>query len=76
MRGFGEPGVALDPRPGVAPREPQQFLVAAEVGHGEGRQAALARAEQFAGPADRQVKLGDLESVVGGGDRLEASATR
>ena len=46
----------------LALREREQLLVAHEIDQAERRQAGLARAEEIARAAQREIALGDLES--------------
>jgi hypothetical protein len=50
---------------GLAPRDLQNLAVAENISHPQRRQAGLFRAEEFAGPAQLQVHLGDVEAVGG-----------
>lgn len=48
---------------GFAASEFEQFAVAQGIGDVKAEVAGLARAEEFAGPAELQVGFGDFESV-------------
>src|SRR5258706_9610058 len=57
-------------------RRRDELRVALEVGEAEQRIAALALAQDFAGPAQLEVAVRDLESVARFVDHLEARARR
>src|SRR5215470_8364659 len=71
MRRVTEVGVGGDDRLGLAPRFLEERAVAHQVGEPELGQPRLPRAEEFAGAAQLQVDLGNLEAVRGRDHRLD-----
>src|SRR5262245_48715342 len=63
--GGPQPRVGRQPALGGFARLRQRAGVADQAADAEVGQAVLARAEEFAGPAQLEVDLGDLETVVG-----------
>jgi len=75
--GAGEGGIVVDPFFGVAAGHAKEVEVigVGEIGDGEGREAGLARAEEFAVAADGEVVFGDFEAVGGIEEGADAGAT-
>src|SRR5919197_3906749 len=71
--GPGEGGVLLHDGEGLSARLLQEPPVAQDVGDAEVGDSRLARAEEVAGAADREVLLGDPEAVAALGHDPEAA---
>ena len=61
----------VEPRDGFAPRVFHQRVIAQQIADAQRRQAGLPRAEEIAGPAQRQIALGDHEAVGRLDERVE-----
>src|SRR5256885_820328 len=65
LRRLSQLGILRDDRLRLAPRLLEDRGVPQQIGDAELRQSGLPRAEEFAGAAQLQVDLRDLEAVVG-----------
>src|SRR3546814_9869933 len=72
----GKAAVAIDQQPRVIGRDRKKRAQHLHTREPERRLARLARAEQFAAPAQSQILLGDTEAVIGFAQPREPRARR